>query len=115
MKNCMKLFAMTGLIILVVSLNGFAQGVRRDCARGVNARQQRQQQRILNGVRTDELTRREVGRLETQQARIAAAEARARTSGDGFTLRERARIQDRLNRASRNIYRQKHDQQEQAQ
>lgn len=115
MKNCMKWFALAGLVILLMPLNGFAQGVRRNCTRSINARQQRQQQRIVNGIRSDELTRGEVARLETQQARIAAAEARARTSGDEFTLRERARIQDRLNHASSNIYRQKHDQQDHAQ
>lgn len=115
MKSCMKWFAMTGLLVLVVSVDGFAQGATRDCVRGINARQQRQQQRILNGIRSDELTRREVARLETQQARIASAEARARNSGDEFTLRERARIQVRLNHSSWRIYRQKHDQQDRAQ
>ena len=36
--------------------------------RHVNAREYRQQQRIFHGVRGDELTRREFGRLEAQQA-----------------------------------------------
>ena len=115
MKTSMKLLATAGLVLLVFSINGFAQGERRNCTRSINARQQRQQQRVLNGIRSDDLTSREIARLETQQARIAAAEARARTSGGDFTVRERARIQDRLNRSSWNIYRQRHDQQDRVQ
>jgi len=77
--------------------------------RPVNARQNRQEQRITQGVRTGELTRRETVRLASEQARIDVMEARARQSGGEFTVRERARIQRELNQASRHIYKQKHD------
>jgi hypothetical protein len=108
----MKLVAMTFLVVLTLSVSGRAQGERRDCRRGINERQVNQQYRIRQGIRNDELTRLEVARLERQQANVAFAEARFRNSGDAFTARERARIQSRLNLAGRNIYRQKHDDQD---
>ena len=80
--------------------------------RGVNARQQQQQGRIRQGVRSGELTRREAARLAAEQARIQVRETYARHSGGEFTARERARIERAQNRASRDIYRQKHDAQD---
>ncbi len=78
----------------------------------VNARERRQERRIHQGVRSGELTRREAGRLQAREARIRVDEAYARRSGGKFTARERARIQREENRASRRIYRQKHDRQD---
>ncbi len=75
----------------------------------VNARERRQERRIHQGVRSGELTRREAGRLQAREAKIRVDEAYARRSGGRFTARERARIQREQNRASRHIYRQKHD------
>ena len=80
--------------------------------RSINARERHQQQRIRQGIRSGELTRREAARLEAQQARIRVAEAYARRSGGGLTPQERARLQHALNRSSRQIYRQKHDRQD---
>jgi hypothetical protein len=75
----------------------------------VNARQHHQQHRIGEGVRSGELTRREARGLERQQFRIARTEARMRASGGGLSREERARLAYRQNRASVNIYQQKHD------
>jgi hypothetical protein len=58
------------------------------------------------------LTRREAGRLASEQARIAVMEARARRSGGEFTASERARVRRELSQSSRHIYRQKHDRQD---
>jgi hypothetical protein len=80
-------------------------------APGINRRQHRDQRRIHQGIRNGELTRREAARLEAQQARIRAAERRARADGH-ITPRDRYRINRRLNHANRNIYRQKHDRQD---
>jgi hypothetical protein len=79
---------------------------------GVNARQHEQQQRIREGIRSGELTRREARRLEAEEWRIRRNEALARRSGGQFTPRERYRIERQLNRSSRDIYRQKHDRQD---
>lgn len=77
--------------------------------RSINSRQDRQQTRIRQGVRSGELTRRETSKLAAQQAVIATNEAFARRSGGEFTAKERARIQRQQHKASQSIYRQKHD------
>lgn len=91
-----------------------AQGGRHYCPRprSVNARQNRQERRILRGVGSGELTRRETRGLVTEQNRIERMEQRARATGGEFTARERARIAREQNQASRHIYRQKHDAQD---
>lgn len=78
-------------------------------AAGVDRRQNRQQARIAQGVRSGELTAVEAARLERQQVRLGREIARDRADGPGLTLRERAKIQRHENRLSRQIYRQKHD------
>jgi len=112
MKSFMKWFVMAALVAAMISTTGLAHGRRRDRRDGVNARERHQQQRIRQGIRSGELTGVEAARLERQQARIRVNEALARRSGGEFTLRERARIQHQLDRANRNIYRQKHDRQD---
>jgi hypothetical protein len=81
----------------------FAQGT-------INERERRQQRRIADGVQDGELTRKEARKLGRQQARIHRAEARAKADGE-FRAKERATIQKKQNRASRQIYKQKHDRQ----
>ncbi|HST37726.1 MAG TPA: hypothetical protein VLK25_14000 [Allosphingosinicella sp.] len=75
----------------------------------INQRQGHQQQRIVRGVGSGELTARETYRLERQQAHINRYEARSRADGPGLTWRERYRLERMQDRASRNIHRQKHD------
>src|SRR5215475_3995352 len=112
MKSFMKWFAMAALVAVMISATGLAQGRRYHYRESINEREHNQQQRIRQGIRSGELTRVEAARLERQQAQIRLDEARARRSGGEFTPRERARIQRELNHSSRNIYRQKHDQQD---
>ncbi|MSO23514.1 MAG: hypothetical protein EXQ58_09735 [Acidobacteria bacterium] len=81
----------------------FAQGT-------INQRERRQQRRIADGVKDGDLTRKEARKLEKQQAKIHAAEAKAKADGE-FTTKERARIQKKENKASRQIYKEKHDKQ----
>lgn len=97
---------------LFVPLAGTASAHQPRHPRSVNARERRQERRIHQGVRNGELTRREAVSLQRQQARIRVNEAYARRSGGRFTARERARIRREENRASRRIYRQKHDRQD---
>ena len=75
---------------------------------GVNKRQVNQSKRIRQGVRSGELTRHETVRLRQQQNRIKRQERRFKADGT-FTKRERAKIHKRQNRASKNIYRKKHN------
>ncbi|MGQ9916204.1 MAG: hypothetical protein ACUVS7_02185 [Bryobacteraceae bacterium] len=72
-------------------------------------RQQQQQARILQGIRSGSLTAREAARLERGQARIGREIRRDRADGAGMTVRERAKAHRMLDRASRDISRLKHN------
>ena len=98
---------MKRLVSVIVS-GAFLLGLSVVCFAGVNGRQYREQHRIREGIRSGELTRREAGRLEAEQARIRVDERFARRDGY-ISPRERARLDRDLDRASRDIYRQKHD------
>src|SRR5262245_7654376 len=112
MKSSMKWFAMAALMGAIIPAAGLAQGQRSHSRNSINERQHNQQQRIRQGVRSGELTGVEAARLQRQESQIRLNEAVARRSGGEFTARERARIQHQLNRASGNIYQQKHDAQD---
>jgi hypothetical protein len=74
----------------------------------IDAREAYQQARIQQGVNSGQITPREYYRLERQQARIRAAEARMKADGR-LTRRERARLHQMLNNSSRSIYYAKHN------
>jgi hypothetical protein len=78
---------------------------------GYDARQQHQRERIVNGVRSGELTARETRRLAAGQVHLNRVERRAEADGV-VTARERARLQHEANQQSRRIHRQKHDAQD---
>lgn len=86
-------------------------GLSAVCFANVNVRQHRAQHRIREGIRSGELTRREATRLEAEQARIRGYERYARRDGY-LSPRERALLDRRLDRASHDIHRQKHDRQD---
>lgn len=104
--------ASTTFAALLVLAPGFALAGDRDP--GVNHRQHNQQARIKEGVKSGELTRREVRRLEAEQRAIRREERAYKADGQ-LTARERADLHRDLNAASRDIYRQKHDEQKPAQ
>lgn len=76
-----------------------------------DARQDRQERRIEQGVASGELTQREANRLEARQEHIENVEDRAKADGV-VTRRERARLEVKQDRSSRAIARQKHDRQD---
>jgi len=75
---------------------------------GVNRRQERQQRRIGQGIRSGELTARETFRLGRNAREIRQDEREAKSDGV-VTRRERAGLQHDLNQQSRLIYRAKHN------
>lgn len=75
-----------------------------------HARNKAQRHRISEGVRSGELTRGEAKRLRAQQHRIHNMERRAKKDGV-ITDAEAGRIEKAQDRASKNIYKQKHDDQ----
>ena len=78
---------------------------------GVNQRQHNQRERIQQGVKSGELTRRETGRLAEEQRDIRQLERGYKSDGT-LTGAERRDLQHEQNQASRDIYRQKHDEQD---
>jgi hypothetical protein len=74
----------------------------------VAKRQLKQQARIEQGVKSGELTAGETKRLELQQAKIRADKRKAKADGV-VTPAERAKLAREQNRASRKIYRMKHN------
>lgn len=88
-------------------------GMASACAAGtetpvVDRRQENQEDRIDQGVASGELTQREANRLDRQQDRIENREERFESDGV-VTAGERARLQRSEHRASRHIYRKKHN------
>jgi hypothetical protein len=74
----------------------------------INGREHNQQFRIRQGMKSGELTRQETKRLETEEARIRANESRAKRDGK-LSPAERERLEKELDKASHDIYQQKHD------
>ncbi|MBZ4418474.1 hypothetical protein [Myxococcus sp. RHSTA-1-4] len=72
-------------------------------------RQVNQQERIIQGAKSGELTGREAVRLERQHRDIQRDIRQARHDDGHLDTRERARIHREQNQLSRRIYRQKHD------
>ena len=101
-----KNFIATGLLLAFVSVS-FASMAQTKTPR-VRERQENQQKRIAGGVNSGELTAKETVKLETREAKIQADKKEAKS--DGVVMgKERAKLHREQNRASRAIYRQKHD------
>lgn len=103
MKTTLK-----GGMILAAGLVAAAFAGSSDAAT-VNQRQHHQQGRIGQGVSSGALTPRETMRLEARSASIARQEAVMRRTGGGLGPAERAILQQRLDRLSTSVWRQKHD------
>lgn len=82
----------------------------RHCVPGhrVDRRQAKQNRRIKQGVRSGALVKWEKGELRQQQRRIKNAERRMRSDGC-LTREENRRLLNRLDRASKRIYKLKHN------
>jgi hypothetical protein len=76
----------------------------------INQRREHQQHRIAQGVRSGQLTMRETRHLERREASIGRQERQMRAADRGHLTRvDRVRLNHRLNRTSRAIYRDKHN------
>jgi hypothetical protein len=67
-----------------------------------------QQGRINQGINSGQVTPREAGRLEAEQAKIKQDELRAKSDGN-VTPKERAKLTKEQNKASKDIYKLKHN------
>lgn len=97
------------LALAALTAQAQAQGHWQDAqADRVDARQDRQADRIRQGVASGELTRPETARLVEQQRHIRRLERRTEADGQ-VTAREAARVEAAQDRASRRIHHAKHD------
>ena len=87
-------------------------GVSSVQAGEIVTREQRQQERIGQGVQSGELTAKETQWLKKEQGKIEADRQQALEDGK-MTKKEQARLHQEQDRASRHIYKQKHDAQKQ--
>ncbi len=87
----------------------WAAQAREEVPYTINQRQANQQQRIYNGVKDGEINRQEYRNLERRSLAIEQQQRRDRRDGSGLTARERAQLNQRLNRVSDAIYRDRHD------
>lgn len=95
----------TGLLCVAAAAQAQTPAEQR-----IDKRQQNQEQRIDQGVKSGQLTPREARRMERQQARVDRQEQRALADGK-VNKREAARIERHQDRTSRHIRHQKHDRQ----
>ncbi|XUU60895.1 hypothetical protein ACRAQ6_01065 [Erythrobacter sp. HA6-11] len=96
---------LTGIATPALANDGPRSEVRERANERIDNRQDRQRSRIGNGARSGDLTGRETSRLVRQQANIRQFERQSRRDGPGITPRERVRIENMQDRASRNIFR----------
>ncbi len=77
---------------------------------GIDQREANQQNRVNQGVQSGQLTPKEAGKLDAQQARIQQREDRmAAKNGGNLTAKDKAKLTRQQNRASKNIYKKKHN------
>jgi len=75
----------------------------------VNRREQRQQNRIANGLRNDKLNANQAANLERRETRLQNQERKDMAAHNGhLTKTEQRHLNQRENRISRSIYRDKH-------
>jgi hypothetical protein len=100
----MKKFIFSSLIALSFAFTATSQ----TATPVVDAREQNQKARIKDGVKSGELTRVEATKARVDQAKIKRAEAKAKSDGV-VTAGERAKLDAKQDRASKRIYKNKHD------
>ena len=106
----MKTRILVGAAFTLLPLLSLAQSGDPAATPGIDRRQDMQQKRIEQGVRSGELNKREAARLERHQQHIGRMEDRAKADGV-VTRQERARLHHAQDKESRRIHRQKHDEQ----
>ena len=96
------------IVLCALMALGVASVSAQSATPRVTKRQMKQQVRIEKGVKSGELTPGETRRLERQQEKIAVDKAKAKSDGV-VTPEERAKLNREQNRASKRIYRLKHN------
>lgn len=95
-----------GAFAVALALPGSARA--QDRTPHLNKRQENQQDRIDQGIKSGQLTRGEADRLEAREGRLQANKLEDKAKGP-MTRKERVRLNRQANRDSRAIYRAKHN------
>ncbi len=96
------------IAILIILGSNYTAVLAQTATPTINKTQKKQQIRIHQGIKSGELTRGEVRKLENQQKVIQRDKKIAKADGI-VTSRERKNIRKEQNRASNNIYKKKHN------
>jgi uncharacterized membrane protein YebE (DUF533 family) len=99
----LHVFTFALFVVIGISSLAFAQG-NGTGARRIDQREQRQQDRVADGLKDGSLTSSEAAKIERDEAKIRRDEAAAKADGV-VTRRERARLNRELNHTSREIHR----------
>ena len=97
----------SAIVFMMIALTGSACSAFA-ADPGVNHRQHSQQRRIDQGVRSGELTRQETRALRKEERAIRQEEKAYKSDGK-LTRTERKDLHRDLNQVSKDIYREKHD------
>jgi hypothetical protein len=101
--------ACLGITLAALTLTAIAQNAPAT-ATTINQREENQQDRIAQGIKSGQLTAGETANLETKEAAINNEVRADRHANDGkLTQAERAQVNHQLNHTSRQIYRDKHN------
>jgi hypothetical protein len=106
MLNLKSLIA--GSLLASAALGAFAQASTAASMPRVDEREAQQDARIRKGVASGQLNARETYRLEREEAAVHRAEAGAEADGN-VTAHERRHLHRMQDRASKDIFLQKHD------
>ena len=102
----MKRFILTTTLVGVLA--SFGNAMAQDTE--IHGRKVEQQKRIANGVASGNLSPRETARLENKEAKINKETRYDRkVNGGNLTNNEKKQINRQQNRVSKDIYKQKHD------
>ena len=106
----MNVIKTTLIAALIAALPGIALAQDTKSTPRIDKRQEMQQKRIDEGVKSGQLTDKEAKRLQKGQKRIQKMEDKAMADGK-MTKKEKARIEKAQDRESKKIARERHDKQ----
>jgi hypothetical protein len=95
---------MTGALLVVTLTQPFLAR-----AGEIEERQKRQQERIGEGISSGQLTPKEAVKLEAEERKIQKEKRRFKRNDGKLGPKEKAKLNKDLNKASKDIYKEKHD------
>ncbi|MBL7816780.1 MAG: hypothetical protein JNL70_17295 [Saprospiraceae bacterium] len=102
---------MKKILVAALFVCGFAMASNAQSTPKVDQRQQNQKERIKEGVKSGELTKKEAKHAVKAQKNIKHAENKAKADGV-VTPKERAKLDHKQDKASQKIAKNKHDKQD---